>query len=360
MVFNSKLTLAFLFLTALALQSCKKDPIDEDFDRSAMLTNMASGLIKPSYNTLASDLASLNSSVETFVSSADIANLNLLKTEFQNAYKSFQHCKMYNFGPMSDYGIKASMNTYPTDTSQILSNITTGSYNLTSAENVDAIGFPALDFLLFYQGETNVINSFTVDLNANSRKTYLTELTTKMKSDFDLIVTNWAGYETGFIEANGTDAASSATLLFNEWVKDIELLKNAKIGIPAGQETGGATLPVYVEGYYSQISILLIQENISKLKSMFTGALGLGFDDYIRHVESEETVISLADNILSQFDICSQKIDAIGTPLSEKVDTNPSAVNEAWLELKKLVTYCKTDMSSSLGILITYQDSDGD
>jgi len=40
--------------------------------------------------------------------------------------------------------------------------------------------------------------------------------------------------------------------------------------------------------------------------------------------------------------------------------TNPSVVDAAYVELQKQVVLFKTDMPSSLGVLITYQDNDGD
>ncbi|MBD3638819.1 MAG: imelysin family protein [Crocinitomicaceae bacterium] len=346
-------------LIAALLVGCKKDDKPE-FDRKAMLTNMASTVIQPAYTGMAADLAALHTSATNFTANPTVTALNTLKSDFIEAYKTWQHCKMFDFGPMMDYGIKASMNTYPTDTVQIQNNVSTGVYTLTALENVDAIGFPAIDFLLYYQGETAVINSFTTDPNATNRKTYLTDVTAKMKSEFDLVVSGWSSYESSFIASDGNDAGSSTSLLFNEFVKDIELLKNAKIGIPAGQQTGGMPLPDYVEAYYSGISTSLAIESIIGLKNVFNGATGSGFDDYIKDVEGEDVTVSLADNINTQFDVCKSAVNTIGNPLSDKVTTANTTVNNAYLEIKKLVTYCKTDMSSTLGLLITFQDNDGD
>ncbi|MEX1003197.1 MAG: imelysin family protein [Crocinitomicaceae bacterium] len=340
--------------------ACNKDEDKEEFDRGAMLTNMASAVIEPSYTEMNNQLISLHSSAVDFTASPTAASLNVLKDGFVSAYLSFQHCKMYNFGPMMDYGVKNAMNTYPADTAIIESNISSGSYTLGSVSNITAIGLPAIDYLLYTSDEVTVLNSFTVDANAGNRKTYLTDITQKMKEEYALAVSAWSNYKADFIAADGNDVSSSTTLLFNEFVKDIELLKNAKIGIPAGYKSGGQVLPDYVEGYYSQISILLAKESIVGLTNAFNGGTGLGFDDYIKDVEGEEVSPSLVDNINAQFTLCDQKVSAIGTPLSEKVNTNSTAVSEAYAEIKKLVTYCKTDMSSTLGLLITYQDNDGD
>lgn len=351
----------FLFISiSIIIVSCKKDDNQEEFDRGAMLSNMASAVIKPGLANLAADLEQLDISANAFSTSADNASLTQLRTDFVTAYKSFQQVKMFNFGPMMTYGVKASMNTFPCDTAQIQSNISSGSYTLTALDNVDAIGFPAIDFLLYYQGDAAVLNSFNTASDAANRKTYLTDITEKMKTEFDLVKNEWDTYEADFVASDGNDVGSSTSALFNEWIYDIELLKNAKIGIPAGQQTGGMTLPDYVEGRYGELSITLAKESATALKNVFLGATGIGFDDYIIDVEGEDVNPSLATNIINQFDVVNDKLDAIGSPLSEKVDTNPTAVNDCWLEIKKLVTYIKTDMSSTLGLLITFQDNDGD
>jgi predicted lipoprotein len=344
------------------IAGCDKDEETTEFDRKAMLNNMATAVIIPAFNQLNTDLTDLDASAQTFTATPNTLNLQVVRADFLVAYKSFQKCKMYDFGPMMDQVAKSSMNTYPTDISQIENNISTGSWDLDAVSNIDAIGFPAIDYLLYpaFSSESAAIDSFTTGSSANARAQYLTDVTSKMKTQSNAIASAWSGYQSGFANADGNDVGSSTSLMFNEFIKDIELLKNAKIGIPAGQQTGGQTLPTYVEGYYSQSSIDLAKESVLGLKETFLGGSGSGFDDYIRDVESEDVTVSLADNIINQFDVLTAKLDAIGSPLSDMLDSNPTGVNEAWQESKKLVTYCKTDMSSALGLLITFQDNDGD
>lgn len=346
-------SLTLLFL----LGACKKNP-DEEFDRGAMLSDMASGVIIPAYATMAADLADLNTKAGNFSTSGSESDLIALKSSFESAYKTFQLCKMYDFGPASDYGIKAAMNTYPTDTVQINSNITAGTYVIGSAENVDAIGFPAIDYLLFHAAAATVITEFTTDAEASNRKQYLTDITAKMKSEFDLVKSQWASYQATFVAADGTDIGSSSSLLFNEFVKDIELLKNAKIGIPSGQFSGGAPLPEMFEGYYSGLSKELVLENVTGLKACFNGGSSIGFDDYLNDVQGETP--TLAADINAQFDLITTKLTALNDPYSTDISSNQAAFFVAYEEIKKLVTYTKTDMSSTLGLLITFSDADGD
>ena len=182
-----------------------------------------------------------------------------------------------------------------------------------------------------------------------------------MNNEIGPVVDQWNNsYKSSFIAADGNDANSSCSYLVNEFAKEIDLLKGAKIGIPFGQQTGGMLFPNYVEAYWSGYSKTLLIENIAGLKNAFLGGDGLGFDDYIRDVESENTVPSLTDKIIVQLQICTDKTEVLGEPFSNQITTNSAGVSELYNEVKKLLVYCKTDMTSMLGILITYQDNDGD
>lgn len=358
-IFNMKFILSTSVLVLLFC-SCKKDKDKVEFDRGAMLVNISSNIILPALTEMEESLDQLELSVNSFNSNVSQVTLDAAKAQFVEAYKTYQRCKMYDFGPMADYGITAGMNTYPTDTGKISSNISSGSYNLSSADNITAIGLPAMDYLLYDGSDTEILNLFSSHSNANNRKNYLSAVCQKMNSEFSVMTGQWQSYKATFDAADGNDIGGSSSILFNAFVKDIELLKNAKIGIPAGFQTSGQTLPNYVEALYSVQSIELAIENTKALQNLFVGGTGISFDDYIRDVESDDIKISLADNINNQFEIIETKLSSVGTPLSDKVNSNQTAVSDAWNEIKKLVTYSKTDMSSILGLLITFQDNDGD
>lgn len=355
-----RILISFISVGLLAITACKKTTAPE-FDRSALLTHTANVEIKPALIQFTEDLVLLSDAATIFESAISFDNLSALRTAFSNAYLQFQTIKMYDFGPAAINGIKASMNTYPTDSEKINANITSGSYILGAVSNVAAIGFPALDYLLFDGSDTDVLNRFAVDPDATNAIAYLDALIAKMNLDFAPVMSDWnTGYTETFIKADGTDIGSSISILYNEFVKDLELLKNAKIGIPAGFFSGGETFPTYVEAYYSAESKALALTNITALKDVFTGGNGIGFDDYMNYVGETEDLPLAASEITAQFDICYEKINALGDPLSSDIPVNFEGFNEAFQEIKRLVAYAKTDVPTTLGVLITFSDTDGD
>jgi predicted lipoprotein len=353
-----KLGLAIIAFSLLT--GCKKPGEQIDFDRGAMLTNISTSIIDPTYSRMETSLELLNTDASSFAAAPSLSTLNQLKSSFNQAYLDFEGCKMLNFGSMEDYGLVNAMNTYPTDSAKIISNISSGSYTLGAVDNSQAIGLPALDFLLFHKNESDIITEFTLGLNAANRKMYLTDLVEKMDTEFKLVQAGWTTSKVDFASADGNDIGSSTSLIFNAFVMDLELIKNAKIGIPAGFQTAGETLPQYVEAYYSEQSISLVITNLNALKTLFNGDDGIGFDDYVKDVEDNSVENSLVDKINAQFDLCTTKLSEISSPLSEKIETETTKVNDAYTEIKSLLTFIKTDMSSILGLLITFQDNDGD
>lgn len=352
--------LYFIFIGLFMVTACKK-PTAPEFDRTALLTNMANIEIKPALVQFTEDLVQLSDAATTFESSTSFDNLTALRSTFKNAYTQFEKIKMYDFGPAANHGIKTSMNTYPTDSDKIDANITSGSYSLGAVSNVDAIGFPAIDYLLYNGTDTEVLNRFSVDPDAENARIYISALIAKMNLDFAPVLSEWnTGYTETFINANGTDIGSSISLLYNEFVKDLELLKNAKIGIPAGFFSGGETFPTYVEAYYSAESKTLALTSLTALKEVFTGGDGIGFDDYMDFVDETEDLSLTSSEILAQFDVCYTKVNALNSPLSADIPVNYDGFNEAFQEIKKLVAYAKTDIPTALGVLITFSDTDGD
>lgn len=339
---------------------CKKNE-DVEYDRKALLENMSSNLIIPGYNNLLTELNNLELAVTTFNGASSAGNLAALRDQYLSSYMAFQEVKMYDFGPAADYAFKAACNTYPTNTDKIEENITSGSYTLGAADNTTAIGFPALDYLLFSGDDLTVLNRFTTDPDAAEAKNYLSAIVVKMKTELEAVLSTWNdSYEATFLAANGTDVGSSLSLIYNEWVKDIELLKNAKIGIPAGIFSGGEQFPDYVEAYYAGYSKTLALKSLDALEQVFTGAMGEGMDDNMAFEVENGTAMVTADEILDQFAVCRAKIEALGDPFSESIPVDFDGFNESFQEIKKLVAYAKTDIPAILGVLITYSDTDGD
>lgn len=352
--------------------SCKKKKQDEDqqpdFDRSELLKNLADNVIIPRFTNFNNSIVDLENKYNTFSSSNTLSNFQDLRQSFKSCYFAWQGCSPFDFGPSENYVLKGIVNTYPVDTTKINTNINNGGYVLGAANNVDAIGLPAIDFLLFEDTNTNLaLARFTTNSNASKRMTYLIDNINFIKSSSNNTLNDWNNnYRSTFINADGTDVGSSLGLLVNSLNKDFEkFIRDGKVGIPVGVRSLGTPLPEKTEAYYAGFSVDLLTESITKLKSFINGngetAGTNGFDDYLNHLEAMHGSNLLSNKINDQFTQIETKISELNTfSLSEQVVNNQTKVNELYDELQKMVVLLKVDLSSALSILITYQDNDGD
>ena len=340
--------LAALFLGAAF--SCKKtpDPTPE-FDKASLLTNLADNVIVPAIDDFASKTETLEADYQNFQQDRSAANLETVRQSWKEAYISWQTVKIFDFGPFRSYALKGAIGTFPTDTTKIENNIAAGSYNLGTVDNTDAIGLPSLDFLLY---RNNALSYFIDDVYAQ----YALDVIQKMKSEIQAVKTQWTTYRSTFIASTGTETTSAFSELVNEFNRDYELGKNAKVGIPIGKQSLGIQLPEYIEARYSGISFDLLKANMMALKSVYTGASGVGFDDYLVHLERSD----LNNTINANFNDIIATINGFSGTLEQEMQSNVSGLDNLYNELQAQVVYLKTDMTSAFGILITYQDNDGD
>jgi predicted lipoprotein len=360
-----------VILCCLCLQCKRKHKDhkpDEDpktvFDKQAMLTNYADALIIPSYANFKIALDSLMDAYNTFKTSGSINDFQIVKLKFSIAYLKYQRCDLFEFGPAETQVIRANFNIFPTDSTQINSNISAGTYNLALIANLDAKGFPALEYLFF--GNAASENSMFALFSNVNRKQYVSDLLAEMSAKTDPVISAWnTSYRNTFVNSLNTDVGSSIGYMVNQLSYELDYLKNAKIGTPLGKKSLNVPVPGSCEAYYMATSVAYAKETLYLIESAYlgrstSGANGKGFDDYLIHLDAQYNGGSLNDAINAQFALAKTKLAAVPDPLPTQVTTNAATVDAAYIELVKLLVLLKTDMPSSLGVVITYQDGDGD
>lgn len=366
---NYTYTAALVCLGALAgCGSNDESGPASEYDRQAMLANYADNLIIPGYQNLKAQVDEMTAAISAFTTSPTAATLADARKEYQEAYLAWQDVSAYEFGPADEQLLRSNLNIYPTTTSQVENNISSGTYNLQTTANMSAKGFPAIDYLLYGEAtETAVVNRYTSAANAANRRKYLQDITNLIKNATDATHTGWTTGNTTktFKETGGTAVGSSIGNLVNQFNFEVDLTKRAKVGIPSGRFSAGNPVPDRVEAYYSNTSLALLERNLKALKATFmgqsaAGANGPGLDDYLDHVGARYADKNLSTAIVQQFDAALAAVAAVPGPLSQAVSTNPQAVTKVYDELQKLIVLTKTDMPAALGVTITYTDNDGD
>ncbi|MBN8702595.1 MAG: imelysin family protein [Bacteroidetes bacterium] len=365
------LKLLFLLIcTVFFFYSCDKDKDnnpepDNPFDKEGLLINYADAIILPNYNSFKLSLDSLVLSFDVFKTSASLSDFQLVKQKLHVAYLKYQTISLTEFGPAESEIVRMNFNVFPTDTAQIIANIASGTYDLSAASNLDAKGFPALDYLFY--GKNSSENSMSNLLSSSTtRKQYVTDILNEMTTKTNAVITTWnTTYRSQFISSLNTDIGSSIGYLVNQLNFELDYLKNAKVGIPLGKKTLNIPLPEKCEAYFGTQSLPYAVATLNIIEDIYLGRSkagidGKGFDDYLNHLGASYGSGTLDAAIKNQFSIAKTKLAAISNPISVEVISNPNTVDAAYVELVKLLVLLKTDMPSNLGVIITYQDGDGD
>lgn len=358
-----KRTAFYLLLTVavsgLSAAGCKdkKGNTKEDFKKEEIMTNLADNYIIPGYTDLQSRLSALSTAWNGFVPNPDQSGLETVRQKWQEAVISFHRVKLFDLGPAMTVGLASALGTFPADTTQIENNITSGSYNLATADNVDAIGFESLDFLLYGSDALNKLSTSV------TRRNYVSDVIAKMVIEVGQVVTEWNGsYRATFIAGTGTSSTSPFSLLINAFCKDYELAKTAKLGIPIGMQSLGIQQPHYLEVRRSGIGKTLLLTNIQAVHDVFLGKSysgatnGKGFDDYLSALD-KSTLSSTIDTRLTYLE---NQIALWNGSIESMMASAPSTLTDFYNYMHATVVYLKTDMASAFGVLITYQDNDGD
>ena len=386
----------YIFSALLIIQSCKKsgctDPnalnydIDaqkddngclyEDYDKLSLLTNLADNYIIPSLDAYKSKIITLNIHVDSFIVNPNISNLTLLRTNWEEALLNWQDIGFLDFGPSEYILLRKQTNTFPIDTTELNNFITLADWNLDYASSYDSKGLQALDYLLFKPGYTDseLITYFQNNTNA---KNYLKAVAEDLNQNINFVTNQWVSYREDFINDfevtqsnfSTNSQGSSISNIINALCLHYEFyVRRGKVGLPLGVFNGFSQLelPELVECYYSGKSTQNLVRSINSLRKYVTGSSylnndnGLGLDDYMDFVNAEQSTQQLSSVIDNQFLTILDEVNNINGPLSEEIINNKSQITQTYQELQQLVPYIKVDMTSALGVLITYQDNDGD
>lgn len=366
-----------LFISTVSLiYACSSNDSSEDispdnYDRTAMLTHWADNIIVPSYEEYNNKVEALSSNAAVFTSNPSEANLQTLRTSWMESYLAYQKVTMFYVGKALDINLKEATNTYPTDAIGIETNIASGSYNLDLLSQFSKQGFPALDYLIngLSTNDAEIVTFYTTNTNANKYKQYLLDVTNKLKTNSNSVVTDWnSSYRNTFISSNGNAVSSSVNKLTNLFVKNLEKdIRSGKIGIPAGVFSSGTLFPEKVEAFYKKdISKELLNTAVQAQQDFFNGKkfnsseTGPSLKSYLDYVNAVRSGQNLSDIINNQFSVVYTSINLLDNNFSSQISTDNSKMLNAYDALQLNVVYAKLDMMQALNITIDYVDSDGD
>lgn len=372
---SGKVIIAGIIISMFIFLSCSKpkNGSGQQYDQKALLVNISDSIILPTYDSMFTQTDSLVTALEDFTASVNNTTLTRAQNKWKAAMTAWIKCQAFAFGPAEGTTMLDNAVYFWPCKPDLIKTELNGSNTITESYittlGAPKKGLPALEYLLFNPiSNAAVIDSFTTAINATRRKAYVLALAQNIQSNISAVLTEWKNnYTTTFKNATGTDLGSSVSMLYNALVINVEESKNFRLGIPLGRKNNtsiGSIEPGLVEAPYSDYSIALLKANQQTIENIFSGkhgnVEGTGFDDMLDVLQVTNREELLSAKIKQQLTIYKNAIAAIPDPLSGSLTTNKAAVETAWTESKKLIVLLKVDAPSTLGILITFSDNDGD
>lgn len=336
-----------------------QDQDNVDFDRGALMTNLADNIFIPNYMstaekavTFASDEGELSAYCDAIGDANESVKLEDAKLAWLDLMDRVQQTEMHIVGPAERNGsaLQSRINSYPTgslatcalDQAVVQSN---NDENFSvSSRALNQRGMGAIEYLLFDDNLNHSCSSQALadddwsNLSDSERKTQRCNYALKLANDVadasQAIYDQWtlgeSPYRTEFLsESNRGDNFQLITdaLFYLE-----TFTKSQKLAIPLGinPKCSAMTCPDLVESPYSQSSLRNIKTNTQEFLRIFNGGDGIGFDDLIEDAGYTDTLNEpgVATLIKTQSKDVIDFIDTINVPLTDQIASIQSIDDE--------------------------------
>jgi hypothetical protein len=361
--------LALLLLSLLSFSSCDDPagPAGEGYDRKAMLEFTARNTIIPLYGDFHQTVMSFDSSLQVLISDPNEEHAQELRNSWRQMAEAWQYVVIFDFGPaqMSDGSLFQNIGTFPASGLKIASFINAKDTTFRNFDR-DSRGLYALEYMLF-KDSVNFLQSIA---EQPFRLAYAKAVSGNILTKVESVLNQWQGsFATSFINTDGAQAGSSISDLYNAFVYHFETMKNYNIGLPMGKRAGQVNSePTKVEGYYSGHSTALLKAKYTAIRNLWFGYARLsmasslsaiGFKDYLLTVEHGPRLV---EDTESQWNIIGTILNALDSKVSlqNMIIPQDPQLDLLFVEMTKHTRFIKSEMSSLLGISITYSSGDGD
>lgn len=345
-------------LTLLIFNACRRKielATEEDsFNKTELLTVLADNYILKKLSDFSLELTELESSVNEFNTMPSTLVLESVKNNWRKTNRLWKECSLFNIGEVKDTYAHLRIETRPENQSfieLIIADTVTLDSLYFETIGFSSKGLASIEYLLFHDEETIVINEFS----QSRRKEYLKWAVNDIQKNLDLINSTWnGGYLEVFKTATTPGINSSINIVVNKLVELNEKIYQTKLGFPIGKKNGiiDATK---TEAPLSKESLSFIESNLNSIEQ----PLALGLYNYMDYLSLEKGSEPLSDVIREQ-------IQQIKTQLNSMSNLEDAIVNDyaqtelLYNQFKELLILLKVDVVSGLNIIFVINDNDGD
>jgi len=285
-----------------------------------VLENIVDNVIVPTYTQLADDTEDLEKTLNGLtVSTITQAQINQACEDFKSARKNWERSEAFLGGAAADFDIDPTIDSWPLNRSLLLDYFHNG-MNDEMLEDATILGFHALEFILFRNGQPRKVAEFKAndtytgfsDVTGEQELKYAQTICTLLKERTFQLQVAWEGEKnasrTSIVKAAGLEYTTEKGLSFGDNMKQagkssmstFASLTDAISQVLADDEgscfgicneVGTAKIAnpfanadiAYVESPYSYNSITDFRDNIRSIRNIWLGSTDRTANDYSFH-----------------------------------------------------------------------------
>lgn len=352
----------------LLLAACAGDKEISNTDRKTTLKNIAENAILPAYEDFKEKANDLEKAVVEFGGNTNQNTLENVQLKWIEAAISWKKASVFIQGPVEDLFLASAIDYqsvhYPNIEKAIIDGKKIDNEYINS-KGSSLKGLKAIEYLIYGDTtQTGKILDLYTHKTGKERLHYLQALTENLHINAGKIKDAWSSdkgnYLADFEQADGREAGASLGVLINKLVSQLNMLKDEKLGAPAGRRNNGTPQPELAEGIPSGQSFILLKSEVQGFESVITAHGKGGIDYLLDQLDAKSGDQLLSKQISEQFVKIYDQIDAIHQPLPVAVVDEKEKVALLYNDLKQLQVLLEVDLVNNLGILLTFSDSDGD
>lgn len=345
--------------------SCGDTANEPDFSdpRGRQLESLYQNAITPSHHAFKRSAETLNEAIADFTRMPTEEGLEVARAAWQATTRQWKRTETYNFGQVANFFLHTRIHRWPTNTEGLLENIDTDEdidQAYISSRGSSIIGLAAIEYLLFREDVAATTMTFITD---EKQRNYLLELSNYVSVIAGEVDVLWEEEEIVFTSNTDLRIDGGQNVLVNGLIAQLDNTLRFRLRTPSGEETGEAPDPSLVEAPYAGYSLPLIEAGFSEWKIAYYGGpdrgIAYGFDDYLTEL-GNTTVSPRIDAAIANIDANLMALNTNTLSLQDLLTSNLPAVEQLTEDFKALLVLMRVDLSSTIGVILTVNDADGD
>lgn len=346
-------------LLAAAASACSVDTLDffsrswfpANYNVPAMMLSSQQSVVLPGYRSFLERCQALRQSAQAFQTQASAAGLEQLRSAWRQAAQAWVGSEAFQYGPATDDRINQQIHYLPRREEHIQAVLQATTPLEVKSLGSTRKGLPVIEYLLFGPQSAELTNS-----QGQRARDYLALLAADLVTQAELLNGYWAQTANQQSRANDPKALNQ---WLNQSVMTLEDLKNKRLGLALGQDTGGKVNLRATEAPDSQASLELIKANLAGVRTLYDGgsqAQAAGIDDYLISLGHRK----LDTRIRQQLSLVDSQIQALEPSLESALKQHPAQVQTLYEGIRELLRYIKVDVAAALNETVHFTDNDGD